>query len=139
VQPGPIIDLRGEMVGSHHGLPFYTIGQRKGIEIASQKPLYVLQKDEENNVLVVGPEDELGSFELWANNMNWIAGQPPIDTLQVQAKIRYRAKLATATVFPLADNRVRVVFDEKMRDITPGQVVVLYNNDIVLGGGFITH
>ncbi|MBE3143510.1 MAG: tRNA 2-thiouridine(34) synthase MnmA, partial [Planctomycetes bacterium] len=135
---GPIIDVRGEMVGSHQGLPFYTIGQRKGIEISSQKPLYVIQKDEENNVLVVGPELELGSFELCASNMNWIAGQPPIDPLQVQAKIRYRAKLAPATIFPLADNRVRVVFNEKMRDITPGQVVVLYNNDNVLGGGFIT-
>jgi tRNA-specific 2-thiouridylase len=138
VQPGPIINMRGEVVGSHQGLPFYTIGQRKGIEIASQKPLYVLQKDEEKNILVVGPEDELGSFELCASNMNWIAGQPPIDPVQVQAKIRYRAKLAPATIFPLADNRVRVVFDEKMRDITPGQVVVLYNNDIVLGGGLIT-
>jgi tRNA-specific 2-thiouridylase len=70
--------------------------------------------------------------------MNWITGQPLIDPLQVQAKIRYRAKLTSATIFPLPDNRVRVVFDEKMRDITPGQVVVLYNNDIVLGGGFIT-
>ena len=114
------------------------IGQRKGIEIASPKPLYVLQKDEVKNVLVVGPEDELGSYELYACNMNWITGQPPLNSLQVEVKIRYRAKLTLATVFPLADDRVKVVFDEKMRDITPGQVVVLYNNNRVLGGGFIT-
>ena len=138
VRTGPIVDQHGKVIGSHQGLPFYTIGQRKGIEIASPKPLYVLQKDEEKNVLIVGPEDELGSTFLDANNMNWISGQPPINPLRVQVKIRYRAELAPATIFPLGENRVRVVFDEKIRDITPGQVVVLYNNDNVLGGGFIT-
>jgi tRNA-uridine 2-sulfurtransferase len=138
IQPGLIVDQHGEVVGKHQGLPFYTIGQRKGIEIASTKPHYVLKKDEERNVLVVGPEDELGSYELFANNMNWIAGQAPITPLKAQVKIRYRSELAPSTIFPLAENRVRVVFDKKMRDITPGQVVVLYNNDSVLGGGFIS-
>jgi tRNA-uridine 2-sulfurtransferase len=138
VRPGQIIDQRGEVVGKHKGLPFYTIGQRKGIEIASPKPLYVLKKDEERNMLVVGPEDELGSNELFANNLNWIAGRAPITPLKAQVKIRYRAELASATIYPLAENQVRVVFDEKMRDITPGQVVVLYNDDSVLGGGFIS-
>jgi tRNA-uridine 2-sulfurtransferase len=137
LRPGPIVDLSGKEVGRHQGLPFYTIGQRKGMEIASPKPLYVLHKDEEKNVLIVGPEEELGSYELIANNMNWIDGQPPATPLQVHAKIRYRADMAPAIVFPLENNGARVVFDKKMRDITAGQVVVLYNNDIVLGGGFI--
>jgi tRNA-specific 2-thiouridylase len=135
---GPIVNSNGEVLGSHQGLAFYTIGQRKGLEIASLEPTYVLSKDYSSNRLVVGGEAELGQRELYAENMNWIAGNPPEGTLHLQAKIRSRAKYAPVTVTPLEDRRAHAVFEECQRDITPGQYVVFYNNDIVLGGGMIS-
>jgi tRNA-uridine 2-sulfurtransferase len=137
-RPGPIVNSRGEAVGIHQGLAFYTIGQRKGLETGSPDPVYVLSKDYQNNRLVVGKEAELGQRELYAENMNWIAGDPPEGPLHLQAKIRYRAKLAQVTVTPLENGRAQAIFDDCQRDITPGQYVVFYNNDIVLGGGMIS-
>ena len=137
-RPGPVINSRGEPLGIHQGLAFYTIGQRKGLEIASPEPLYVLSKDYRTNSLIVGEDAELGQRELYAENINWIAGNPPEGPLSLHAKIRYRAKAVPVTVSPLDHQRAHVVFDDCQRDITPGQYVVFYNNDIVLGGGIIS-
>jgi tRNA-specific 2-thiouridylase len=135
---GPIVNSNGAVLGSHQGLAFYTIGQRKGLEITSLEPIYVLSKDYSSNRLVVGREAELGQRELYAENMNWIAGNPPEGNLHLQAKIRYRAKYAPVTITPLEGRRAHAVFEDSQRDITPGQYVVFYNNDIVLGGGMIS-
>jgi tRNA-specific 2-thiouridylase len=137
VNPGPILSPQGEVLGQHAGLAFYTIGQRKGLGISAPQPLYVLEKDVERNTLIVGEKDELGKDELIAGQVNWIASRPPTEPFRAQVKIRYKAKLAQAAVHPLPKNRVRVTFDAPLRDITPGQAAVFYQNDRCLGGGLI--
>lgn len=136
-QPGPIVNRAGEVLGQHQGLAFYTIGQRKGLGIAAPEPLYVLGKDSARNALVVGVQAELGQSELTAAGVNWVSGKPPQGSLRVQARIRYKARDAQATVIPLAGGRAHVRFDEPLRDITPGQAVVFYQDDVCLGGGVI--
>ena len=144
--PGDIVDLRGNVIGHHAGLPFYTIGQRKGLGVAVGEPLYVFALDPARNAVVVGRAEEMGQRELAARAVNWIAGRPPHAELRVTAKIRYRANAAAATVYVKPDQPsapagtaagVRVVFDQPLRDITPGQAVVFYEDAVCLGGGII--
>lgn len=135
--PGDIVDARGKVLGRHQGLAFYTIGQRKGLGIAAGQPLYVIALDTARNTLVVGRADELGRQELVAGGVNWISGSPPDGEIEVTAKIRYRAAEAPAAVTPLAAGRARVVFHLPLRDITPGQAVVFYQDELCLGGGRI--
>jgi tRNA-uridine 2-sulfurtransferase len=137
VKPGLIINTDGAEVGRHQGLAFFTIGQRKGLELSSHSPLYVIRKDYERNLLVVGHEEELGIYELKAEGVNWISGAPPDEIDDIQVKIRYRGPLSNARITVQNDQTVRVEFKEKMRDITPGQFVVFYNKEVVLGGGMI--
>ena len=137
IRPGPILDRKGRILGEHKGLPFYTIGQREGLGIAYSEPLYVLEIDLARNALVVGTRKELGKRHLVASEVSFIAGHPPAGPLRVEAKIRYRAPQAPALLTPLGDDRVKVSFDEPQRDITPGQAVVFYQGEIVLGGGII--
>jgi tRNA-specific 2-thiouridylase len=137
VEPGPIVDTGGRVIGQHAGLPFYTVGQRRGLGIAAAEPLYVISLDTEQNALVVGPARELGRQSLIAGDVRYVSGQAPAGPLQVQAKIRYRAALAVATWTPLAGARARVDFEVPLRDITPGQAIVAYRGDEVLGGGII--
>jgi tRNA-uridine 2-sulfurtransferase len=136
--PGPILDTSGRQIGQHQGLAFYTIGQRKGLGISSPQPLYVLEKDLHTNTLVIGPAEDLGRQELLAEQVSWISGQTPPDPFRAEVMIRYKARPATALVTPLSDQRVRVQFDEKLRDITPGQAAVFYQNETCLGGGIIS-
>lgn len=137
-QPGLIVDRRGNVLGEHQGLAFYTIGQRKGLGISSSHPLYVLEKDVRHNRLVVGEEHELGRSVLVAEEVNWIAGKPPVSPLQVEVKIRYKAREARGVVIPLTPDRVKVEFEHPLRDITPGQQCVFYQGEICLGGGTIS-
>lgn len=140
--PGDIVDTRGNVLARHEGLPLYTIGQRKGLNVAVGEPLYVLDLDAQRNAVVVGHREELGKRELVAGRVNWIAGEAPRGEMRVTAKIRYRASEATCTLTPtLSQGRasVRVEFDEPLRDITPGQAVVFYDGDVCLGGGIIQH
>ncbi|MCD6290757.1 MAG: tRNA 2-thiouridine(34) synthase MnmA [Anaerolineae bacterium] len=137
-RPGPIIDRAGNVLGKHKGLAFYTIGQRRGLGIAASEPLYVLALDVETNAVIVGTATELGGNELIAARVNWIAGKPPEEPIQVTAKIRYRGQEVKATVRPLPDNRAYVRFERPLRDITPGQAVVFYQGKVCLGGGIIT-
>jgi tRNA-specific 2-thiouridylase len=136
-RPGPILTRAGKMIGEHQGLAYYTIGQRKGLGISSPVPLYVLAKNALTNTLVVGIEAELGSRELIAQDVNWIAGEAPGESFRAQVKTRYTAKEAWAEVTPLDGNKVEVRFDAPQRDITPGQAAVFFDGDIVLGGGLI--
>lgn len=137
VRPGPITNNAGQVIGEHQGLAFYTIGQRKGLGIASPEPLYVLKKDMKNNVLVVGLEDELGQRSLRAAGINWIAGRPPQAAMRAQVRIRYKATEAWAEVTPEGEDQAQVVFEHALRDITAGQRVVFYQGDECLGGGTI--
>ncbi len=137
IRPGPILDTAGREIGRHAGLPFYTVGQRRGLGIAAPEALYVIRLDVERNALIVGPARELGRRTLLAGEVRYVRGAPPGEPLRVQAKIRYKARLAKATWTPLADDQAQVVFDSPLRDITPGQAVVAYVGDEVVGGGVI--
>ena len=137
LRPGPIVRPDGTVIGEHSGLPFYTIGQRKGIGVAASAALYVIGTRPETNALVVGPAEELGADRLSAGRVNWISGQPPAAPVRAQVKIRYQAAPAWATVTPGAADRAEVVFDQKLRDITAGQAAVFYDGEVCLGGGII--
>ena len=134
--PGDIIDTKGKIIGKHNGLWFYTIGQRKGIDISGKKPLYVLKKDIKKNILIVTENKrDLGDKELMVKNINWISGKEPKLPLKVMARIRYRSCPSSATI--TKNLTYKVVFDKLQRAITPGQSVVFYKSLEVLGGGII--
>ncbi len=137
IRPGPILDTAGRVIGQHKGLPFYTIGQREGLGIAAPEALYVMRIDMARNALVVGTKAELGRRELVAAEVSYISGRVPQQPLEITAKIRYQAAAAEALLAPLEDGRARVTFAEPQRDITPGQGVVFYQGQVVLGGGII--
>jgi tRNA-specific 2-thiouridylase len=136
-QPGPILTSSGEELGQHNGLPFYTIGQRKGLGISSSVPLFVLRKDVAENALIVGPKSELGQQTLIARDVNWLSGQPPIEPIAAQIKIRYKAKAIDGEVVDLGDGRSQVTFNEPVFGVTAGQGAIFYNGNICLGGGII--
>ncbi len=139
LRPGEIVTRDGTVVGSHDGLANYTIGQRKGLGISSSVPLYVLGKDSAANTVIVGTQDELGSNELIARDVNWLSGVASTEAFRASVKIRYSAKEVEAWVRPFEDGaRVEVRFDAPLRDITAGQAAVFYDGDVVLGGGIIT-
>ncbi len=137
IEPGPIVDTAGRAIGQHKGLPFYTIGQREGMGIAAPEALYVLEMDAARNTIVAGTRAELGRQELIAYQVSFVSGKTPESPLKVAAKIRYKAVEAKATLTLLGKNRVALAFVEPQRDITPGQGVVFYQGEIVLGGGII--
>jgi tRNA-specific 2-thiouridylase len=143
LQPGPIRDTAGRLLGQHQGLAAYTIGQRKGLGISAAEPLYVLSIKPDENALVVGTAAELGQDACLIERMAIISGETPMRPFCAQAQIRYRARPASVTVVPLLGGRTRVdavtrvEFDTAQRDITPGQSLVLYQGEVVLGGGII--
>ena len=136
-QSGQIVDSAGAVIGDHSGIHRYTIGQRRGLGIANEKPLYVLQIERAKNQIVVGEADELESIEFIARGVNWIALDEPSEPVRANVKVRYRHEPAAATIFPLSDHKARIVFDEPQRAITPGQATIFYDDDEVVGGGWI--
>jgi tRNA-specific 2-thiouridylase len=137
LSPGPILNPEGITLGEHRGLAYYTIGQRKGLGISSKKPLYVLSKEIKSNTLLVGEDRHLGKREMLVENNNWVSGTQPEGVFRAQVKIRYKSKEAWADVYPLAEDKTKVIFDAPQRDITPGQAAVYYAGELVLGGGII--
>jgi tRNA-specific 2-thiouridylase len=136
--PGPILDSRGTQLGTHQGLAFYTIGQRKGLGVAAPRPLYVLEKDAARNALIVGRAEELGQDELTAYGAHWVSGEAPVDPFRAQIKIRYKAHLEWGLVTPQSANHFHIKFDSPLRDITPGQAAVIFAGEVCLGGGIIS-
>lgn len=136
-EKGNFVDLDGNILGSHNGIIKYTIGQRKGLGIAFGEPIYVVKKDIENNTVILGKNADLFSSILTANQINLISCDKIVEPMRVKAKIRYNQKEQPAIVEQIGDDRIKVTFDEPQRAITKGQSVVLYDGDIVVGGGII--
>lgn len=134
---GDFLDTDGNVVGQHRGAVRYTPGQRKGLGLALGQPVYVCGKDMATNTVTVGPESALYTRELFAGEMNWISIPGLEGPLRVRAKTRYRQPEQPATVYPIDGGRIRLVFDEPQRAVTAGQAVVLYDGEIVVGGGTI--
>ncbi len=134
---GEITTEDGKVIGEHAGLHRFTIGQRRGIGIASSEPLYVVRIDVPHNQLVVGSRNDLYGEALTATGVNWLAIAQPDEPVRANVRIRYRAIDAPATIIPTATGRVRVEFDEPQAAITPGQAAVFYDEDVVVGGGWI--
>ena len=133
---GNIVDKKGNVLGKHNGLYKYTIGQRKGLGISNPVPLFVIGFNKLKNELIVGEEKELYNESLLASNINWLVDNIE-NGMKVEAKIRYSAEPKKAKLILLPRNYARVVFEEPQRAITPGQSVVFYDGDTVLGGGRI--
>jgi len=136
-RPGPIVDREGRQLGTHAGIAGYTVGQRRGLGVGRHTALYVTDIDAAANRLVVGPGAELERDRLIAADVNFIACDPPREPLRVQARIRHSHQPAPATVVATGQGEAEVVFDSPQRAITPGQSVVWYRDDLVVGGGII--
>lgn len=135
---GDFIRKDGKILGKHKGLIRYTIGQRKGLGLALDRPGYVCKKDMINNAVIIGDNEDLFTRRLIADDFNWIASDVPHGPIKIKAKTRYKHREQSAVATRLSDGRVEVVFDEPQRAITAGQAVVLYDGDTVVGGGKIT-
>jgi len=134
---GEIVDLHGTVLGHHDGIEFYTIGQRRGLGITTPKPVYVVELDAERNRVVVGDESALDRDEFTAANCNWIPFDKLTEPVEVTTKIRYNHPGTPATVTPTGNGSVKVKLHSAQRAITPGQAAVFYQDDLVLGGGWI--
>ena len=137
LEPGEITSSDGSVLGEHAGLHRYTIGQRRGIGIASADPLYVVKIDVPRNRLVVGKRSELYGKSFVATGVNWLSIAPPCGPVRASVRIRYRSQEAAATITPIETNQVSVEFDEPQAAVTPGQAAVFYDRDVVVGGGWI--
>jgi tRNA-uridine 2-sulfurtransferase len=136
-QRGQIVNLHGQVLGHHDGIAFYTIGQRRGLQISSPKPLYVIDLDPQTNRVIVGPQSALERDEFQVRNCNWIPFDHPPSQLQVSAKIRYNHPGTAATITPGENGEAKVRLHTPQRAITPGQASVFYQDDLVVGGGWI--
>lgn len=134
---GNFVDINGKVVGTHQGYYRYTVGQRKGVQVKREGKNYVLEIRPETNEVVIGRNKDLFQTELIADEFNWISGEAPKQPVTVMARTRYHQALAQAEAAVLEDGRVRVIFDQPQRAITKGQSVVLYDGEVVLGGGTI--
>jgi len=137
IQPGPIIDTDGKVIGQHAGIHRYTVGQRKGLGISHPEPLYVVALNANSRTVTVGPRTALEKMSLQASAINWISGSPPDDLTQVTAQIRHRQSEATATLHLKDASTASLEFDVAQAAISPGQAAVFYDGDVVLGGGWI--
>ena len=136
-EQGNFVDLEGNVIAQHKGIINYTIGQRKGLGIAAKAPYYVVGKNLDTNEVVLGSNDDLFSCTLTATDVNFISIDKLTEPMRVKAKVRYKQKETDATISPLENGDVSVVFDEPQRAIASGQAVVFYDGDIVVGGGTI--
>jgi tRNA-specific 2-thiouridylase len=134
---GEIVDLDGRVLGKHNGIHHYTIGQRKGLGIAAAEPLYVVKLDPVMNRVVVGNRANAGSSECTVGRMNWVSIPEPSAPMRTQVQVRYQSTPVLVSVIPLGESHVKLAFDEPQFAITPGQAAVLYDGEVLLGGGII--
>lgn len=135
---GEIVDRNGNVLGAHHGVHHFTVGQRRGLDLPSTRPWYVLRLEPETARVVVGREEDLYSRRLTLAGANWISSPPPTLPLEADVRIRYRHPGAPATIEPGPHgSNLEVLFEEEQRAITPGQAAVFYQGEEVLGGGWI--
>ena len=137
VRPGNFVDKYGNVLGKHKGIVYYTIGQRKGLGLALGRPVFVTDINPVTNTVVVGPEEDIFKTDLVCKDINFISIDKLEGPMEVEAKIRYSARPAKATISPMENGRVKVSFEDKQRAITKGQSVVFYKDDLVVGGGII--
>ena len=137
IEDGYFVDTNGNVLGRHNGIVNYTIGQRKGLGIAFGKPMFVVDIDAKKNTVILGDNEDIFNKELIAKDVNFIKYDKIDEPIRVQAKIRYSAKPADATVYNIGEDKIKIVFDEPQRAITKGQSVVMYDGDVVVGGGII--
>ena len=137
IREGDIVDKDGVLLGKHQGVPFYTVGQRRGLGIAAGSPLYVTRVDAHNNTIVVGSPADLLRQSMSVDRINLISIEKFDDPVRALVKVRSRDEGALATIHPLSDSEANVIFDEPRRAITPGQATVFYDGDLVIGGGWI--
>jgi tRNA-specific 2-thiouridylase len=137
-EPGEVVHEDGRVLGQHKGVAFYTIGQRRGMGISNPTPLYVKKIDVAHNRIIVGEDDSLFRKEVEIEDVNWVGMAPTEKSFEASVKIRYKHEPAPAMISPLTDKKVRIIFRDKQRAITPGQSAVFYDNDILLGGGIIS-
>jgi tRNA-specific 2-thiouridylase len=139
VRPGRILDLEGRSLGTHQGLPFYTVGQRKGLGVAAGRPLYVIEKDMENNLLILGPREALCRTTFHVGEVNWVSAHPPPPgaSLQGQVEVRYRTTPVPGELLVGKDDTVSVRAAPHDQAIAPGQSAVWYQGDVLVGGGVI--
>ncbi|ACV63086.1 tRNA(5-methylaminomethyl-2-thiouridylate)-methyl transferase [Desulfofarcimen acetoxidans DSM 771] len=137
IKPGLFLDIQGKVIGEHRGIPYYTYGQRRGLGIAAGERMYVVDIDPARNTVTLGYEEDIFTRELISGQNNFIAIDKLIAPMEVEAKIRYNSKPYKAVIFSEGEDRVKVVFDEPQRSVTPGQAVVFYSGDTVIGGGTI--
>lgn len=137
VDAGDFIDKQGNVLGRHKGIEAYTVGQRRGLGITADQPLFVISKDVENNTVTLGYEEDLFAPGLIADDMNWVSIPGLSEPITVSAKIRYSHREVEATLIPMDDGRVKVLFAKPQKAVTPGQATVFYHGDVVVGGGTI--
>ena len=138
-RPGNLVSKQGDVLGTHPGIQFFTVGQRRGLGLKghTEGPMYVTHIDAVSNEVVLGSQEDLMSTTLWASRVRYVSGAVPEQPMRVEAKIRYKAVPSPATVTPTSADSARVEFDEPQRAVTPGQPVVFYDGDRILGGGYI--
>lgn len=137
IQEGDIVDQGGRVLGEHQGIPFYTVGQRKGLGISAKTPLYVTELKVHDNTIVVGKNEDLSADTMQVEEVNLITMDKLTEPIRAEVKIRYKDTGASATINPLSDTEVEVKFDQPRRAVTPGQAAVFYDGDTVIGGGWI--
>ena len=133
---GDIVDMEGNFMARHKGIASFTIGQRRGLGFAKGKPMYVVGIDAERNEVRVGGEEDLYSHALSADNLSWV-NEPPSEEIEVYSKIRYRHSAVPSKITVSEDGKVIVNFDKPQKAVTPGQAIVFYRNEAVIGGGWI--
>jgi tRNA-specific 2-thiouridylase len=134
---GNIVNQHGQTLGKHDGLPFYTIGQRKGLGLSASEPLYVLEKNPKSNRLVVGPRRALGRSRFRVNQVNWVSGMKPEGMIQAEIRVRYKAQEVNGLIVMQSDDEADIELTQPVPDVTPGQAAVFYDGEICLGGGII--
>lgn len=136
-EPGDFVDPEGNVLGTHQGLPFYTIGQRRGLGVSDATPYYVVRLNRERNQVVLGKEADLASQTVSISGINWVSVDAPEEPMRVEAKLRYSHSGTPATLQPGPDGTASVILDEPVRAVTPGQAAAFYDGDVLLGGGWI--